>query len=86
MRNNHENNIIFARFATEIINNKYDIENTYIVAEINENWSNLTITFYINLHECHITIPINYQTQTIDKLVEDISERINRRILRSYLK
>ena len=27
-----------------------------------------------------------FATQTIDKLVEDISERINSQILRSYLK
>lgn len=77
---------MFARFATEIIDNKYDIVNNYTVAEVVENWSNLTITFCINLHECFITIPINYKTQTIDKLVEDISERINSQILRSYLK
>ena len=86
MANNNEKNNMFARFATEIIDNKYDIVNNYTVAEVDENWSNLTITFCINLHECFITIPINYKTQTIDKLVEDISERINSQILRSYLK
>ena len=86
MRNNNENNIIFVRFATEIINNKYDIDFTYNVEEINESLSNLTITFYINLHECRVTIPINYKTQNIDKLVEDISLRIDKQILNSYLK
>lgn len=86
MINKNENNITFAHFVREIIKNKYDIDFAYIVTEIDENWSNLTITFYINLHECCITIPINYKKQTIEKIVEDISERINKQILRSYLK
>lgn len=53
---------------------------------MDDNCSNLTITFYINLNDCRTTIAINYKTQTIDKLVEDISERINKQILGSYLK
>lgn len=86
MTNNNEKNLMFSGFATEIIDNKYDIINNYKVAEVDENWSNLTITFCINLHECFISIPINYKTQIIEKLVEEISLRIDSQILNSYLK
>ena len=86
MINNNENNITFAHFATELIDNKYDIVTSCIVTEMDDNWSNLTIIFNINIHECRVTVPINYKTQVIDKLVADISERIDRQILKSYLK
>ena len=38
------------------------------------------------LHDCLVTVSINYKTQVIDKLVEDISIRIDKQILNSYLK
>lgn len=65
----------------------YDIQATYQVTKCdNEGWSNLSIIFNVNLHDCLVSIPINYVTQVIDKLVEDISSRINKQILNSYLK
>lgn len=86
MINNNENNKIFAHLVTEIIDNKYDIQATYSITERDDNWSNLSIIFNTNLHDCLVTVSINYKIQVIDKLVEDISIRIDKQILNSYLK
>lgn len=40
----------------------------------------------INQHAKYITVLIYYQTQTIDKLVTDISEKIDKAIIESYLR
>lgn len=77
---------IFAHLVTEIIDDKYDIQNTYQITECDDVWSNLSIIFNTNMHDCLVTVPINYKTQVIDKLVEDISSRIDKQILNSYLK
>ena len=71
---------------TEIIDDKYDIQATYQVTKCDDIWSNLSIIFNTNMHECLVTVSINYKTQVIDKLVEDISIGIDKQILNSYLK
>lgn len=86
MINTDENNKIFAHLVAEIIDNKYDIQATYQVAKCDDNWSNLSIIFNTNLHDCLVTVTINYKTQVIDKLVVGISIRIDKEILNSYLK
>lgn len=86
MINNNENNKIFANLVTEIIDDKYDILVDYQLTKCDDNWSNLSIKFNTNLHECLITQSINYKIQVIDKLVEDISIRIDKQILNSYLR
>ena len=86
MLNKNENNIIFSGLATEIIQNKYDIAFTFIVTDVEDNWSNLSVIFWINLHEINIIQPINYKTQTINDLVTAISEKIDKAIVNSYLK
>ena len=48
MINKNENNIIFAHFVTDIIEEKYDIICTFNVTEEEENWSKLLIIFDIN--------------------------------------
>ena len=86
MININENNKIFAHLVTEIIDDKYDIQATYQLTKCDDIWSNLSIIFNTNLHVCLVTASINYKTQNIDKLVEDISLRIDKQILHSYLK
>ena len=86
MININENNKIFAHLVTEIIDDKYDIQATYQLTKCDDIWSNLSIIFNTNMHECLVTVPINYEIQVIDKLVEDISIGIDKQILNSYLK
>ena len=86
MIDKNENNIIFSRLATGIIEDKYDIVFTFIVTDSIDNWSNLSVIFNINAHECNIVQPINYKTQNIIDLVEVISDKINKAIVNSYLK
>ena len=86
MIDKNENNIIFSRLATGIIEDKYDIVFTFIVTDSIDNWSNLSVIFNINVHECNIVQPINYKTQNIIDLVEVISDKINKAIVNSYLK
>ena len=86
MININENNKIFAHLVTEIIDDKYDIQATYQLTKCDDIWSNLSIIFNTNMHECLVTVSINYEIQVIDKLVEDISIGIDKQILNSYLK
>lgn len=86
MININENNKTFAHLVTEIIEDKYDIQATYEITKCDDDWSNLSIIFITNMHDCLVTVSINYEIQVIDKLVEDISSRINEQILNSYLK
>ena len=86
MININENNKIFAHLVTEIIDDKYDIQATYEMTQCDDVWNNLSIIFNTNLHDCLVTVSINYKAQVIDKLVEDISARIDKEILNSYLK
>jgi hypothetical protein len=86
MVDKNEKNIIFSRLVTEIIEDKYDILFTFNVTYVEDNWSNLSVIFNINKHECNITQPINYETQKIIDLVEAISDKINKAIVNSYLK
>lgn len=86
MVDKNEKNIIFSRLVTEIIEDKYDILFSFIVTYVEDNWSNLSVIFNINDHECNITQTINYETQKIIDLVEAISDKINKAIVNSYLK
>lgn len=86
MTDKNEKNIIFSRLVTEIIEDKYDIVFTFIITYVEDNWSNLSVIFNINDHECNITQTINYETQKIIDLVEAISDKINKAIVNSYLK
>ena len=86
MLDKNEKNIIFSRLVTGIIEDKYDIVFTFIVTDIEDNWSNLSVIFNINAHECNIAQSINYETQKIIDLVEVISDKINKAIVNSYLK
>ena len=86
MLDKNEKNNTFSRLVTEIIEDKYDILFTFIVTYVEDNWSNLSVTFKINAHECNIVQPINYETQKIIDLVEAISDKINKAIVNSYLK
>lgn len=86
MLDKNEKNIIFSRLVTEIIEDKYDILFTFIVTYTEDNWSNLSVIFNINAHECNIVQSINYETQKVIDLVEVISDKINKAIVNSYLK
>ena len=86
MINKNENNIIFAHFVTDIIEEKYDIICTFNVTEEEENWSKLLIIFDINNCTNRISQSINYNTQAINDLVTVISEKIDKAIVNSYLK
>ena len=86
MINVNENNKIFAHLVSEIIDDKYDIQATYQITKCDDIWSNLSIIFNTNLHDCLVTVSINYEVQVIDKLVEDISLIIDKQILNSYMK
>lgn len=86
MLDNYVNNIIFSCLATEIIQNKYDIVFKFTVTDDEDNWSNLSVIFNINLHEINIMQSINYKTQTINDLVTAIAEKIDKAIVKSYLK
>ena len=59
MLNKNENNIIFSGLATEIIQNKYDIAFTFIVTDVEDNWSNLSVIFFFFFYEINIIQPIN---------------------------
>lgn len=76
----------FVSLVLAILRDKYDIEFTNKMSEPDGNWSILTISFMINQHAKYITVLIYYQTQTIDKLVIDISEKIDKAIIESYLR
>lgn len=86
MININENNKIFAHLVTEIIDDKYDILATYQITKCDDTWSNLSIIFNTNQHDCLVTVSINYEIQVIDKLVDDISLKIDEQILNSYKK
>ena len=86
MIDKNEKNNILSQLETEIIEDKYDIVFTFIVTYVEDNWSNLSVIFNINAHECSITQPINYETQKIIVLVDAISDKINKAIVNSYLK
>ena len=86
MIDKNEKNIIFSRLVTEIIEDKYDILFTFVVTYVEDNWSNLSVNFNINAHECNVVQPINYETQKIIDLVDAISDKINKAIVNSYLK
>lgn len=85
MIDKNEKNIIFSRLVAEIIEDKYDIAFTYVVTDTVDNWSNLSVIFYINDNKCNIVQSINYATQKIIDLVEVISDKINKAIVNSYL-
>ncbi len=86
MLDKNEKNIIFSLLVAERIEDKYDIVFTFFVTHTKDNWSNLSVIFNINAHECNIIQPINYETQKIIDLVEVISDKINKEIANSYLK
>lgn len=86
MININENNKIFAELVMEIIKDKYDISFNYYMAKHVDNWSTLIISFYLNLKDNSITVPIYYRVQTIDNVVNTILEKIDASILNSYLK
>ena len=81
----NEKNTMFSRLVTEIIGDKYDIAFKFNVTYVEDNWSNLSVIFYINLHDCNIMQPINYETQKVIDLVKAISDKINKAIINSYL-
>lgn len=58
MININENNKIFAHLVTEIIDDKYDIQATYQLTKCDDIWSNLSIIFNTNMHECLVTVSI----------------------------
>lgn len=86
MINIKENNKIFAELVMELIENKYDILFNYDIIPYDENWSRLIIDFDINLKNNFIAVPIYYQVQVMDKLVEDISKKIDEYIIKSYIR
>lgn len=85
-----ENNKKFAELVMEIIENKYDIlfdyYTNYYTSKPDDKWSILSISFSINLKDNAITVPIHYRVQSIDDVVNTVSEKINALILNSYLK
>lgn len=58
----------------------------FYMSKPEDNWSTLSISFSINLKDNYITYPIYYKVQSIDNLVNSISEKIDTLILNSYLK
>lgn len=86
MINIKENNKIFAELVMELIKNKYDILFNYDIIPYDESWSRLIIDFDINLKNNYIAVPIYYQVQVMDKLVEDISKKIDEYIIKSYIR
>ena len=70
----------------EIIENKYDILFDYEIIKSEDKWSRLIINFSVNLKNNIISVPIHYEVQVIDKLVEDISKRIDEQLIKSYMK
>lgn len=70
----------------EIIENKYDILFDYYMSKPDDKWSILSISFSINLKDNAITASIHYRVQSIDDVVNTISEKIDALILNSYLK
>lgn len=86
MINIKENNKIFAELVMELIENKYDILFKYDIIRYDENWCRLIIDFDINLKHNFIAVPIYYQVQVMDKLVEDISKKIDEYIIKSYIR
>lgn len=85
MINIKQNNKIFAELVIELIKNKYDIL-YYDIIPYDESWDRLMIVFYINLKNNFIVVPIYYQVQVMDKLVEDISKKIDEYIIKSYIR
>lgn len=85
-----ENNKKFAELVMEIIENKYDIlfdyYTNYYTSTPDDKWSIISISFSINLKDNVITTPIHYRVQSIDDVVNTISEKIDALILKSYLK
>lgn len=75
-----ENNKTFSELVMGLIENKYDVI-TY-----DDCWSRLAIDFSIGLKDIFIAVPVNYKTQVIDILVENISKRIDEQIINSYKK
>lgn len=86
MINKNVNNMTFANFVIDIIEDKYDIIFTNSITELEDNWSKLAIIFNTNCHENYITQDINYRTQTINDLVNVVSKKIDKAIIKSYLK
>jgi hypothetical protein len=85
-----ENNKKFAELVIEILENKYDISfayyTNYYTSKPDDKCSILSISFSINLKDNVITAPIHYRVQSIDDVVNTISEKIDALILNSYLK
>jgi hypothetical protein len=86
MINIKENNKKFAELTMEIIENKYDILFDYEIIKSEDKWSRLIINFSVNHKNNIISAPIHYEAQVIDKLVEDISKRIDEQLIKSYMK
>ncbi|UWG68673.1 MAG: hypothetical protein [Bacteriophage sp.] len=81
-----ENNKTFSELVMGLIENKYDIVFNYDVITYDDCCSRLAIDFSIGLKDIFIAVPVNYKTQVIDILVENISKRIDEQIINSYKK
>lgn len=82
----NKNNRMFAEMILELLEDNYDIPFTLEIAKGNDKWSNIMINFDINGNRTFVTTSINYKTQVIDGIFKTLSEKIDQKIINSYMK
>lgn len=79
-------NKLFATIVIEALEDEYNIIFIDEIIPVDGTRCKLLIHFSIDLHECNVTQDINYKVQKIGDLITVISEKINKEIVKSYIK